>query len=370
VSRSLQGIYATILGQLPDDVPVEQLCLGLTWTWCRTALGIGFAQSPGAASRVLDFPGSVAGRRASEVAAWLQSWNPFEATVGLAAANAVVNQSGNELMAQATLIDCAAPANLAVFEHFRPRLEHRKVVVVGRYPGLDSVLEGLDVTVLERQPGERDLPDPAAEYLLPQADWVFLTATSLINKTFPRLAELASGAVTVLMGPSTPWLADFADYGIDYLAGVVPVRQRARGRHRRRGWRHPFVRRRGALRGGRHRSAGPGGAEAGHCRNRRTACGAEAGDGRLVRRRQSQALSRPYRIGRGDGRVGRTGHALQASMGCAQCAASARVTANALSGYRIGLDDKPALDAQADHMTAAGGLVSRQKKRGSEDPRG
>ncbi len=223
MSRSRQAIYETILGQIPEAVVVEQLCLGLTWTWCRTAQGIGFAQSPGVATRTLDFPGSVAGSRASDIAAWLQSWNPFEATVGAAAANAVINRPGNELMALATPIEGATPANLAVFEHFRPCLERRKVVVVGRYPGLDSVLEGLDVSVLERQPGERDLPDPAAEYLLPQADLVFLTATSLINKTFPRLAELASGAVTVLMGPSTPWLAEIADHGIDYLAGVVPV---------------------------------------------------------------------------------------------------------------------------------------------------
>jgi len=216
-------VYDLILGTVHDTVSIDHLCLGLTWTCCRTALGTGFAQSPGSASRVLSFPGTVAGRAATEVAAWLKSWDPFEATVGLAAANAALNTADNELMRQATRLTGAAPANLAVFEYFRPRLQRRKVVVIGRYPGLDSVLEGLDVTVLERQPGNRDLPDPAAEYLLPQADWVFLTATSLINKTFPRLSELAAEAVTVLMGPSTPWLAGFADHGIDFLAGVVPV---------------------------------------------------------------------------------------------------------------------------------------------------
>lgn len=223
MNRSPQAVYDMILGRVSSGVAVERLCLGLTWTWCRAAEGIGFAQSPGTATRTLDFPGSVAGSRAAGVADWLRSWNPYQATVGLAAANAVINGVDNGVMKQAVLIDSGAPANLAVFDHFRPCLERRKVVVVGRYPGLDTALEGLDVIVLERQPGAGDLPDPAAEYVVPQADWVFLTATSLINKTFPRLAELAAGAVTVLMGPSTPWLADFADFGIDYLAGVVPV---------------------------------------------------------------------------------------------------------------------------------------------------
>ena len=216
-------VYERILGCVGSDDRVAQLMLGLTWTWCRTARSIGFAQSPGLASRTLGFPGSVAGRPVAEVAAWLRSWDPFEAAVGLAAANAAINAPGNALMARATPVRTAAPANLAVFDFFRPRLERRKVVVVGRYPGLDALTRGLDVTVLERQPAANDLPDPAAEFVIPQADWVFITATSLINKTFPRLAELARNAVTVLMGPSTPWLPTFAEFGVDFVAGVLPV---------------------------------------------------------------------------------------------------------------------------------------------------
>jgi hypothetical protein len=64
------------------------------------------------------------------------------------------------------------------------------------------------------------LPDTAAEYLLPEAEWVFITASSIPNKTFPRLAELSRDATTVLMGPTTPWLPELKHFGIDYLAGV------------------------------------------------------------------------------------------------------------------------------------------------------
>lgn len=203
-----------------SDARIARLCIGLTWTTCAAGEGLGLAMSPGVASRVLPWPGTVAGRQVSEVAGWLSSWNPFEATVGLAAANAVINASGNPVMARANAL---APGNLAVFEHFRPRLERRRVVVIGRYPGLDRVLKGLDVTVIERQPAEGDLPDTAAELIVPDADWVFLTATTLINKTFHRLAALSRDAVTVLMGPSMPWLAEWADFGIDFLAGVTVI---------------------------------------------------------------------------------------------------------------------------------------------------
>lgn len=63
----------------------------------------------------------------------------------------------------------------------------------------------------------------ACEYLSPAADWVFLTATSIANKTFPRLVELAQHAELVLMGPTVPWLPELADMGIDYLAGIAVI---------------------------------------------------------------------------------------------------------------------------------------------------
>ena len=220
------AVYDLLAAHVGDDDTVERLCIGLTWSFCETSRGLGFAQSPGMASRVLAFPGTLAGMRARELAPWLRSWDPFEATVGLAATNAAINTPHNPLLQGARHRSGNAPANLAVFEHFVPRLRNKKVVVIGRYPGLETVLGGLDVTVLERQPGMHDLPDPAAEYVIPDADWVFLSSTTLINKTFTRLATLARNAVTVLMGPSTPWLAELAGFGIDFLAGVVPLDER------------------------------------------------------------------------------------------------------------------------------------------------
>jgi len=87
------------------------------------------------------------------------------------------------------------------FEHFLPQLKDKKVVVIGRYPGIERYAEAFNLSILERQPVHNDFPDPACEFLLPDADWVFLTASSITNKTFPRLAELAQNATTVLMGP-------------------------------------------------------------------------------------------------------------------------------------------------------------------------
>ena len=204
-----------------SDETARELVLGLTWTLCRGEGGMGLAMSPavetGIETRRLSWSGTLAGRPLAELAGWIESWQPFEAAVGMAALNAALNPASKLAQAAVPL----AAGNLAVFDHFLPHLAGRKVAVVGRYPGMERYGEELELTVIERRPGGGDLPDPAAEYLLPDMDWVFLTASSLTNKTFPRLAELARGANLVLMGPTTPWLAELAQFGVDFLAGVA-----------------------------------------------------------------------------------------------------------------------------------------------------
>jgi len=203
------------------STPVEEVLIGLTWTLCRVGEHSGLAMSPTQPTRTLPWSGQLRGCPQAQLAEWLKSWQPYEASIAMAALNAVINQPNNPLLTQAQAISVPTGlGNLAVFEHFLPQLQGQKVVVIGRYPNLERYADQVELTVLERQPGPNDLPDTACEYLIPEADWVFLTATSIPNRTFPRLAELARDAKTVLMGPTVPWLAEFAEFGIDYLAGV------------------------------------------------------------------------------------------------------------------------------------------------------
>ncbi|WP_293068644.1 DUF364 domain-containing protein [Okeania sp. SIO2B3] len=184
--------------------------------------------SPGTVTRTLPWSGTLVNKPVKELASWLRSWNSFEATVGMAAINAEINgrsrsvaSAASPLPAQGESLSPYGPGNLAVFEYFLPMIRGKKVAIIGRYPRLSRYENEMEMTVIERQPGADDLPDQASEYLLPEAEWVFLTATSIANKTFPRLVELAKNSQLVLMGPTMPWLADFKQFGIDYLAGVT-----------------------------------------------------------------------------------------------------------------------------------------------------
>jgi uncharacterized protein (DUF4213/DUF364 family) len=218
---TIHPIYDVLLERTASTSPVSEVLIGLTWILCQVKDGgLGLAMSPGLPTRTLPWSGTLVGKQVAELASQILSWNPYETTVAMAAINAVINHD-NPMLQKATAIQSEkAPANLAVFEWFKPMLQAKRTVVVGRYPGLERYTAELDLTVLERQPEADDLPDPACEYLLPDADWVFLTATSIPNKTFPRLAELAKNAKLVLMGPTVPWLPELFEFGVDYLAGI------------------------------------------------------------------------------------------------------------------------------------------------------
>ncbi len=60
----------------------------------------------------------------------------------------------------------------------------------------------------------------AAEDILPRADVVGLTGTSLINHTFPRLMELCRGKFVVMVGPTSPLSPVLFDYGVDVISGI------------------------------------------------------------------------------------------------------------------------------------------------------
>ncbi len=215
-------IYELLLDYAGNDTEITELNIGLVWTVCKTR-HTGLAMSPGIPSRTLPWPGTLAGKTLAELAGWITDWEPYKATVAMAAINCSLNRY--ELPSGITLLPAQGNANLAVFDHFLPRLQGKKVVVVGRYPGIERYAEQINLSIIERQPTSSDYPDPACEFLLPDADWVFLTASSITNKTFPRLAELARHAITVLMGPTVPWLPELHEFAIDYLAGVEVIDQ-------------------------------------------------------------------------------------------------------------------------------------------------
>ncbi len=214
-------LYETIERHALAQQRVERILLGLNWSVCGLEHGTGLCFSPSAVPRTLAWPGSLHGRSADSLVPWLRSFEPAEAAIGLCVANAALNRSDNALLARAEQLATAAPGHLRVFAHFAPLLRGANVVVIGLYPGLDALWADLPYQCIERRHLPGTVPDTAAEYVLPHADWVFITGSAIANKTAPRLLELCHRATVVMMGPSVPWLDELRRFGVDYLAGVV-----------------------------------------------------------------------------------------------------------------------------------------------------
>jgi uncharacterized protein (DUF4213/DUF364 family) len=115
-----------------------------------------------------------------------------------------------------------SPKNLMnPFNSLRERYTGKNVTVVGHFPDVDAMANLCTLTVLERDPSGSDTPDPACEYVLPRQDFVFLTGVTVINKTAPRLLDLAKDATVVMLGPSVIASDFLFRWGIDILAGRV-----------------------------------------------------------------------------------------------------------------------------------------------------
>jgi uncharacterized protein (DUF4213/DUF364 family) len=189
--------------------------------WCVAEIDdAGLCFTPEQWPRTLPWSGTLRGRPAVELAQWLSSERAPEASLGLAVLNALVNGPGNATLARARPIAPSPAPHLAVFEHFDQQVRGAFVVVVGHYPGLDERWHHVDYACIERRSLPGALPAHAASALLPRADWVFITASAIANHTLPELLRLCRRARVVLMGPSLPWLTDWRDFGVHYLAGT------------------------------------------------------------------------------------------------------------------------------------------------------
>jgi Uncharacterized conserved protein len=218
-------IYDQLLATVPVDDRLEKIHLGSHWLMLETAAqAFGLAQCV-SGGQALDLNQHL-GRSLREVAALIKSWNFQEAAVGLAAINAHLNTRDE--------LDRAAAAGAGsidgdAFDLFLGRVRGKKVAIIGRFPYLERLApQCQSLIVFERNPGPNDLPDSAAEFLLPEQELVFITSTAIINKTLPRLLELCvqAGAGVGLVGPSTPLTPLLFQHGIEALSGLLPVDQR------------------------------------------------------------------------------------------------------------------------------------------------
>lgn len=211
------GVLDEILRTLSGDAPVADIRVCAFWTAVVTGNGLrrcGLASTlhPGqhACRPLVAQSGDLLERSARQLAELVRSQSPLEASIGMAAINALIPvDSGSYVEANG--------ADLAM-----ERGRGRRVAVVGHFPFVSDIRTVAETCwVLEQRPQPGDLPADRAGEILPQADVVVLTGTSVMNHTFDDLISLCSpDAFVVALGPSTPLSPVLFDRGVDVIAGT------------------------------------------------------------------------------------------------------------------------------------------------------
>lgn len=193
------------LEQGVGDAPATRVLVGFNWTMVEGPDGIGLAQTPERGT-----PGCRAaaygwvGRPLRELAALVHSPDPVHAAVGMAAINAHYNRFDIEAE-ELNGLDALESAG--------------KLVVIGAFPGLTARLP--EALIIDRKPSPGQFPAEAAEWLLPGADGIIITASTLANRSLPHLLRLAEGARVALVGPGAPLTPRLFSYGVTALSGLV-----------------------------------------------------------------------------------------------------------------------------------------------------
>ena len=211
--------YDILLDGIASEARVSRLVHGISWTAavledgsCGVAMHTEGESFPRRFETLVSLPAREAARAAL-------SWNFEEASEGMAVLNACYNTAER-------ITRFACRSTTSALEDID--LRGRTIGFVGHLVKHSGITEELlqpakTYYIMEREPKPGDYPDSACEYLLPQCDLVVITGSAAVNKTMPRLLELAKDAQIVLTGPTVPLCPALLELGISRLNGQAIV---------------------------------------------------------------------------------------------------------------------------------------------------
>lgn len=219
-------IYDKLINGIPESWKAEEIVRGSAFTYVKSSGGLGIAGLVNYDQRMPMFTKNMEGAPLREAAECVKSWNFYEASVGLAAINAYYN---NPEVARATGVPVGDSMHVEdrIYDPFimsQNEIRGKKVTVVGHFPFIETLFDPVcDMKIIGGEfPMEGDYPPTAAEYLLPESDFVFIGSSCFVEKTLPRFLELSKNAQKVtIVGPSTILAPVLFDYGIHDLSGYV-----------------------------------------------------------------------------------------------------------------------------------------------------
>ena len=209
-------IIESLFASLSEDAPVRSILVGAHWTVvCSRYCGLAATlqgDHPHGHTQVRDV-GSLHTKSARELAEYARSTDLLEASIGVAALNSLLE------------MDESLAVEINASEVLADRGRGKNVALIGHFPFIPQLRqEAKQLWVLEQRPTEDEYPAEAAPQLLPQADVVAITGSTLINHTLDGLLNLVQpGATVMVLGPSTPLSPLLFEYGATIISGTRVV---------------------------------------------------------------------------------------------------------------------------------------------------
>jgi len=206
-----------LIASLEQDAPVREVRTCVFWTavitrHCGLASTLRPEELPHGHGRVRGV-GRLLDKSGLELAEYARSDHPLEASIGVAAINSLLE------IEESRCVELNA-ADLLV-----ERGRGARVALVGHFPFIPRLREAAGTLwVIEKRPRGDELPAEAAPEVIPQADVVAITGTTLINHTFESLMALCRPeSFVLLLGPSAPLSPVLFDHGVDVICGTQVV---------------------------------------------------------------------------------------------------------------------------------------------------
>jgi len=208
-----------------EDIRIDRVCLGLGYTGVKLEGGqMGVCHSllsemATTCCKIIKQAGTLAGRPALDLLSLTSSWDLGERVIGIATMNALSQivfeiHPDRYAFEERNLID--------ILEVGREEVVALVGLIKPFTPILNSKAKQLYIFERGFQREKGILPDTACEEILPEADIVIITGSSLANGTVDRLLELAENARRVaLVGPTASCIPDpLFKKGVSFIGGV------------------------------------------------------------------------------------------------------------------------------------------------------
>ena len=218
-------MYDELVDGISKDAVVDDMAIGAFGAYVRSGSGVGITSSADATWRELMLAKKSIGMPLRELAKCVKSWSFEEASLGLAAINAWYNDLTRLRDLGLNIPDTIHVEDRSAdpFISLQREVKGKKVTIIGHFPYIDQLLAPVcSLSVIEKfNPKDGDYPEQAADYLIPDSDYVFISAYTFVEKSLPRFLKICGKAHVTIVGSSSPITPILRRYGVNDIAGFA-----------------------------------------------------------------------------------------------------------------------------------------------------